>query len=172
MNMTSKCDATNSSQQIQMTTTCHWMKPPHENFLRTPLPTLNQKERSIVINLESWLFMRNVNVIPNAMKRASSVWNDYQTHMRVRNWWKKLKNHEPNLFLSKSIENFGKKQQLSQHQICCENIRHQKFLSKHQIWCWNIRSCSTAYETWLPNITEIALPSVTGWTLPFLPTYA
>jgi len=61
------------------------MKPPHENFLRTPLPTLNQKERSIVINLESWLFMRNVNVIPNAMKRASSVWNDYQTHMRVRN---------------------------------------------------------------------------------------
>ena len=29
-------------------------------------------------------------VITNARKRASSVWNDYQTHMRVRNWWKKL----------------------------------------------------------------------------------
>ena len=24
-------------------------------------------------------------VIPNAMKKASSVWNDYQTHMSVRN---------------------------------------------------------------------------------------
>jgi len=36
-------------------------------------------------------------------------------------------------FYPKSIENLGKKQQLSQHQICCENIRHQKFLSKHQI---------------------------------------
>jgi len=31
--------------------------------------------------------MRNVYVIPipNAMKRASSVSNNYQTHMRVRN---------------------------------------------------------------------------------------
>jgi len=37
--------------------------------------------------------MCNVNVIPNAMERASSVWNDYQTHMRVRNWWKKHKSH-------------------------------------------------------------------------------
>jgi len=32
------------------------------------------------------------------MKRASSVWNDYQTHTRVRNWWKKLKKHESNSF--------------------------------------------------------------------------
>jgi len=31
----------------------------------------------------------NVCVIPNGMKRASSVWNNYQTHTRVRNWWKK-----------------------------------------------------------------------------------
>jgi len=30
------------------------------------------------------------------MKTDFSVWNDYQTHMRVRNWWKKLKNHESN----------------------------------------------------------------------------
>ena len=35
--MTSNCYVTNSAQQIQMTTLCHWMKPPHENFLRTPL---------------------------------------------------------------------------------------------------------------------------------------
>jgi len=38
------------------------------------------------------------NVISNATKRASSVWKDYQTHMRVRNWWKKLKNHDCNSF--------------------------------------------------------------------------
>ena len=37
MNMTSNCDITNSAHQIQMTTICHWMQPPHENFLRTPL---------------------------------------------------------------------------------------------------------------------------------------
>jgi len=30
-------DVTISAHQIQMTTLCHWMKPPHENFLRTPL---------------------------------------------------------------------------------------------------------------------------------------
>jgi len=37
--MTSDCDVTNNAQQIQMTTLCHWMKTPHENFLRTPLMT-------------------------------------------------------------------------------------------------------------------------------------
>ena len=34
--MTSNCDVTNSAHQIQMTTLCRWMNPPHENFLRTP----------------------------------------------------------------------------------------------------------------------------------------
>jgi len=33
--MTSNCDVTNSAHHIQMTTLCHWMKPLHENFLRT-----------------------------------------------------------------------------------------------------------------------------------------
>ena len=37
INMTSNCDVTNNAHQIQMTTTCHWMKPPHESFLRTQL---------------------------------------------------------------------------------------------------------------------------------------
>jgi len=37
MNITSNCDVTNSPYQIQTTTIRHWMKPPHENFLRTPL---------------------------------------------------------------------------------------------------------------------------------------
>jgi len=30
-------DVTNIAHQIQMTTTCHGMKPPNENFLRTLL---------------------------------------------------------------------------------------------------------------------------------------
>jgi len=41
MNMTSNCDVTKSAHQIQMTTICHWMKNPHEIFLRTPLVVVN-----------------------------------------------------------------------------------------------------------------------------------
>ena len=33
--MTSNFDVTNSAHQIQMTTICHWMKCPHENFQGT-----------------------------------------------------------------------------------------------------------------------------------------
>jgi len=40
MNMMSNFDVTNSAHQIQMTIICHWMKPPHENFLRSPLSGL------------------------------------------------------------------------------------------------------------------------------------
>jgi len=35
--------------------------------------------------LIKFVFVDSGVVIPNARKRASSVWNDYQTHMRVRN---------------------------------------------------------------------------------------
>jgi len=41
--MTSHCDVTNSAQQIQMTTLCHWKKLPHENFLRTPLCMMHRQ---------------------------------------------------------------------------------------------------------------------------------
>jgi len=37
-------------------------------------------------------------------------------------------------FHPKSMKNLGKKQHLSKHQICRQNIRHQKFLLKHQKW--------------------------------------
>jgi len=37
VNMTSNRDIPNSAHQIQMTTIFHWMKSPHENFLRTLL---------------------------------------------------------------------------------------------------------------------------------------
>jgi len=45
----------------------------------------SEREGSIVIKWKSWLLMRNVCVIPSGMKKASSIWNDYQTHTRVRN---------------------------------------------------------------------------------------
>ena len=43
MNMTSNCDVTNSGHQIQMTIIYHWMNPPHEDFLRTPLRVTQQE---------------------------------------------------------------------------------------------------------------------------------
>ena len=68
--------------------------------------------------------MRNINVIPNGMKRAFSVWNDYHKHT----WrWeideRNLKTMNSTHSHPKSIENLRKKQQLSQHPICCQNIR-------------------------------------------------
>ena len=76
--------------------------------------------------------------------------------MRVRDWWKKLENHEPKLFSSENKE-CGKQEQLpSQHQICRQNIRHQKFLWKHQIWCKNIRSVNTGREG--PLVQDVAPP--------------
>ena len=53
----------------------------------------------------------------------------------MRDWWKKLKNHESNLFSSWNERKCGKKQESSQHQICCQNIRHQKFIWEQHIWC-------------------------------------
>jgi len=52
-----------------------------------------ETERSIIFKWKSRLFMCNVCVIPvpNAMKRAYSVWNNSQSQMsRVRNWLKTL----------------------------------------------------------------------------------
>jgi len=37
-------------------------------------------------------------------------------------------------YIQKGYKIGGKKQQLSQHQICYQNVRHQKFLSKHEKW--------------------------------------
>jgi len=62
----------------------------------------SKTERSIFIKWKSRLFTHNIYVIPitNAMKRASSVWKHYQTHKRMRNCWRKLKNNESNSFSS------------------------------------------------------------------------
>jgi len=38
------------------------------------------------------------------------------------------------IFILKGYKIGEKKHKLSQHQICCQIIRHQKFLSKHQKW--------------------------------------
>jgi len=52
--MTSNCDVTNSAQQIQMTTLCHWMKSPHENFLRTPLHGTFTRASPPVLTKKGW----------------------------------------------------------------------------------------------------------------------
>ena len=88
-------------------------------------------------------------VIPNAGKRASLVWNDYQTHMRVRNRWKKLKNYESNYLHPERIKTGVKKQQLSQHQICCQNIRH---------FSQNIRSGNT--DAYHPRVYIRKVPAL------------
>ena len=79
-------------------------------------------------------------LVPRKLKKfenhCSAVWNDNQTHMRVRDWWKNLNNHGSNWLTSENERECEKqKQQLSQHQICRRNIKHQQFLWKHQIWC-------------------------------------
>jgi len=49
-----------------------------------------QKEVSPLNGKVGHLYLTLHSVIPNVVKTASSVWNDYQTHVRVRNRWKKL----------------------------------------------------------------------------------
>ena len=83
--------------------------------------------------MESWLLMHNVCVIPNSMKRASSIWNDYQTHTRVRNWWKKLKNMNLTHFHPKTIENLKRSNILV-------NIRFVAKTSDIRNFSQNIRS--------------------------------
>jgi len=56
-----------------------------------------------------------------------------------------------------NVENKNKSP--SQHQICCQNIRHQNFLWKHQIWCENIKSSDTAYKS---NSATALLATATG----------
>ena len=148
---------------------CHWHR---HSALCDCGPRLNPKQREV-----SWLNGKVVyscvtcNVIPSTiiMKRALD-WNNYQKHytLRMRNWWKKLKNHESNLYSSEKHRKLGKKQQLSQHQICCQNIRHQRFVAKtsdiknfsqikHQIWCENIRSGNTDFR-WNLALTKGKTP--------------
>jgi len=96
------------------------------------------------------LFMRNVYVMPilNAMKRASSVGNNYQAQMRVRNWWKKFTNHESNSFSSKSMKHLGKNNSSL-------NIRFVAKTSDIRIFSQNIRSDV--------KTSEVATLSVTLW---------
>ena len=66
--MTSNCDVTNSAQQIQMTTLCYWMKPPHENFLRTPLSlmvVLLHAMAFMMLLLVGWVIWNNKPFIIN-----------------------------------------------------------------------------------------------------------
>jgi len=67
MEMTSNCDVTNSTHQIQMTTIWPWTKPPHGNFLRTPLVELQQ--------FHTDLHCQNSCLSEDASKLVSRAWN-------------------------------------------------------------------------------------------------
>ena len=66
--------------------------------------------------LTNWLARRRILslILPISARRSDKVarpWfrtMNYQTHMRVRKWWKKLKNHESNLFSSKKFRKYVK----------------------------------------------------------------
>jgi len=60
MNMTSNCDVTKTAHHKQMTTICYGTKPPHENFLRTPLSSpiyQNESKNFSKLFLLKWLFL-------------------------------------------------------------------------------------------------------------------
>ena len=69
----------------------------------------------------------------------------------MRDLWKKLKNHESNLFSSWNERKCGKKQHPSQHQICLQNTRHQKFIWEHHIWCQVKISEVATLASMIPN---------------------
>ena len=69
----------------------------------------------------------------------------------MRDWWKKLKKRESNLFSFWNERKCGKKQQHSEHQICRQNIRHHKFIREHHIRCYvKISEVATLVST-IPN---------------------
>jgi len=101
---------------------------------------LNPKQ-SILIKWKNKLFVRNLYVIPNVMKRASSAWNEYQTYVSVKNWWKKLDNHESNSFSPKKYRKFVKKATTqstsdlsTKHQTSEISLNTSDLMLKHQKW--------------------------------------
>ena len=94
MNMTSNCDVTKSAHPIQITTICHWMKPPW-NFLGTPLISIN-------IGFHSWWRMnRNVLGAWNDASRISARWQLYnkqaQYHM---GYWNMISKQDTQMIIS------------------------------------------------------------------------
>ena len=79
--------------------------------------------------------MRNINIILNAAN-AVSVWNDNQTHMRMKDWKTKLKNYyESNFFSSKMTGNVKNKSNSPVNiRFVAETLDIRNF-SQHQIWC-------------------------------------
>ena len=82
--MTSFCDVTNSANQIQMTTQCHWMKPPREKFLRTPL----------FEQLSSYRGWRVITKKARANLLARAVVKGLNGNLRITSYMKKIPNYE------------------------------------------------------------------------------
>ena len=73
--------------------------------------------------------MRNVHVIVNAVRTASSVCKDNQTNTRVRNWWEILK------FSPELKQPPSQQQDLSPiHQTSEISLKTSDLILKHQKW--------------------------------------
>jgi len=113
-----------------------------------------------------WRIVANLLVVP---KHTLLFTNAFQNKLlkdrdQARNQGEHL-GHLPQE--SKRVKYGKQKQQPSQHQISCRNIRHQKFIWKQQIWCWNIRSGNTEQ-----NVFHRDLKCIFGDLLPCYATKA
>jgi len=81
---------------------------------------------------------------PFNTERGFLVCNDNQTHMKVRDWWEKLKNYEPNFFSTGKDTNCGSNSDTS------VNIRFVAKTSDIRNFSQNIRSAveTSDIETW------------------------
>jgi len=77
--------------------------------------------------------MRNVKYSPQYWERRFFSWNDYQTHMSVRDWWKKLENFESKLLFNQKRKRGKQKQQHPEISLKTSDLmlKHQKW----QLWC-------------------------------------
>jgi len=57
----------------------------HLFALFVSLPNSSLSSNPLEVTMEKSVKCVTCYVIPNARRRASSMWNDYQRHMRVRN---------------------------------------------------------------------------------------
>jgi len=122
---------------------------------------LNPKQREVSsLNGKVGYLRVTCNVIPNAMKLAT-VWNDYKHTLRVRNWWKKLKNHTPYLFSSKKYRKFGKKviaqstsDLLPKHQTSEISLKKSDLMLKHQKWQHWVQ-CIKNHISWSPSYMSV-----------------
>jgi len=114
--ITSFCDVTNSAHQIQMTTLCRWMKPPHEKFLRTPLDVSVESFTQAVYlncNFAKWLLKYAITYYAFVLKNRHSgkVKSDNVDKAKIQNSYEKKESVSPtntqsNVWVNDRIESY------------------------------------------------------------------